>query len=50
MLAQRIIDLFDQAEASPRERDTALDLAKTLVSDARYASIERESGRSGERA
>jgi len=39
MLAQRVIDLFDQSGASIREQETALELAKTLVSDRWQQSI-----------
>ena len=33
MLAQRIIDLFDQAGATDKERRTALDLARRITMD-----------------
>lgn len=36
ILAQRVMDLFDQAGATPQEQDTALSLAKTLVLDRLY--------------
>jgi hypothetical protein len=33
ILAQRIVDLFDQAEATPHEQQSALDVAGTIVLD-----------------
>ncbi len=40
ILAQRIIDMFEAAEATDRERRVALNIAKTLVLDASLYSNE----------
>jgi hypothetical protein len=44
MLAQRVLDLFDQCGATPREQNAALDIAKTVVLEHLYpASGDRPS-------